>query len=191
MMGTDERLGRVLIPALQDIGARREVLPYGRYQATFDEIKLHYNLGGDPERNAIWKEFEKHFNMTKMVFGKIAAIWIGGSFITSEQDPHDIDIVYLMTEAMYKQACGTKEGRFLINLLTNMRSVVPGTRNKVDAYLLPVLPTEVEIEATQRQYLLYRGYWDQFWSKARFDANSARWQYPAAGYLEVIVDGYE
>ena len=43
----------------------------------------------------------------------------------------------------------------------------------------------------QTNYMVTRGYWDQFWSKARFAEGNDRWHYPSAGYLEVIIDGYD
>ena len=187
MIGDNEKLGQVLIPTLRNIGAKREVLPYGRYQTTFDEIETFYSVNNDPSRNAIWTEFMQHFAVVRKGFGEVAAIWVSGSFITSEQTPHDIDVVYLVTESMYANATQSNLGKFAIQRLTNKRKSF-NQKSMVDSYLLVVPPTEYGYE--QDKYLAIRGYWDQFWSKTRFDADSSRWLYPAAGYLEVIIDGY-
>ena len=41
-------------------------------------------------------------------------------------------------------------------------------------------------------YAQMRGYWDQFLSKTRYvEEKDDRWHYPAAGYVELIVDGYD
>ena len=182
-------LGVAMIPSFVDIGASRNVLPYGRYLASMDEAKSRFAPETDANRLAIWEEFCKHAALARSAFGKVAGVWIGGSFITSEEVPHDIDVVYFVTEEAYKNAVNTQQGRFVISLLLQKQVLPDGMKPKVDAYLVTVPPTQYVNDRSD--YMSNRGYWDQFWSKTRFENGNERWLYPAAGYLQVVIDGYD
>lgn len=175
------------IPELQDIGALRRVLPFGRYLATMDELRARYVPDNDDNRRAIWEAFCEVTGEVRQVYGKVAAAWLGGSFITSEEHPHDIDVVFLVDEHSYTYGCATNVGRFVTQILLRKHPGVSRLNPLVDAYLFPVPPTQIEYDYN---YCVARGYWDQFWSKARFVDGDERWLYPAAGYLEVVIDGY-
>lgn len=177
-----------MIPELQDIGALREVLPYGRYLTTYEELEARFVPEDDENRNRIWKAFQEVTFILKQAYGKIAAVWFGGSFITSECKPNDIDVVYLVDSESYSQAISGSQGQFVTSVLLRKNPTIGRFDPLVDAYLFFVPPTET---ANDYNYSVSRGYWDQFWSKARFEDGNKRWLYPAAGYLEVIIDGYD
>lgn len=177
-----------MIPELVDIGAKRRVLPLGRYSCSLDDIRERYVPDGDENRSAIWSDLLTVINLVRETVGCIAELWIGGSFITSEENPHDIDVVFFFKEDCIKSV--DSRGAFVLNLLS--RSYGPDRRvsSYVDSYVIIVPPTEVENDA-KRGHTPLRGYWDQFWSKTRFEDEDERWLYPAAGYLEVMIDGYD
>lgn len=177
-----------MIPSLVNKGSMRNVLPYGRYLATLDEIADTFVPECDENRQEIWDSFNDAINVARLAFGEVIGVWIGGSFITSEQNPHDIDVVFLIKEDAYKKASLSNEKCFFANILINREIEF------VDSYILVVPPTEITqdgIPELQKLYLNMRGYWDQFWSKSRFEGNNNRWLYPAAGYLQVVIDGYD
>lgn len=177
-----------MIPGLVDVGALRKVLPHGRYLATMEEVERIYAPSQDDNRSKIWSSFQDVNEIVRSVYGKLASVWIGGSFITSEEHPHDIDVVYLVGAKHYEEAVKAPRGQFVSQILMRRNPDIARLDNLVDAYLLPVPPTEVE---NIYNYSAARGYWDQFWSKARYaDDTDGRWLYPAAGYLEVMVDGF-
>lgn len=176
-----------MIPELLDIGAVRKVLPHGRYLATMEDIEAKYVPEGDENRRAIWDAFQEVTSVIRQAYGKLAAVWIGGSFITSEETPHDIDVVFLLNGEVYRQAIVNPEARFVTQILLKRNPLIKKFSDRVDSYLLTVPPTEMGYEYN---YMVSRGYWDQFWSKTRFPEGDVRWHYPSAGYLEVIVDGY-
>lgn len=182
-----------MVPEFQKIeGAKRDVLPLGRYLATFDDLKERYVPEGDKNRQEIWEAFQDVLGQLRAILNSVAAVWIGGSFITSEAEPHDIDVVFIITEDTYNAATSNL-AKFALWVLSDNTSMPPRLNPLVDGYLLVVPPTDVVLnDVTRTEYARQRGYWDQFWSKTRFlDANDDRWHYPAAGYVEVIVDGYD
>ena len=183
-----ETEGGSLIPELQEIGALRKVLPYGRYLTTMEELEEKYVPADDDNRRAIWLAFQEVTSIVRQAYGKLAAIWLGGSFITSEEQPHDIDVVYLVDEDSYSKGIKDPRGQFVTQVLLGKSSVTTKLHPLVDAYLFPVPPTTIE---NNYNYSATRGYWDQFWSKARYGEGNSRWLYPAAGYLEVVIDGYD
>ena len=143
---------------------------------------------GDENRSAIWDGLLTVVNLVKETVGSIAELWIGGSFITSEEIPHDIDVVFFFKEECLKSV--DSRGAFLLNRLSGSYGPDRKVNNLVDSYMMVVPPTEFEND-TKRGYTPWRGYWDQFWSKTRFEDDDKRWLYPAAGYLEVMIDGYD
>lgn len=176
-----------MIPELQEIGAIRKVLPHGRYLASIDDIESKYVPDGDDNRRAIWDAFQEATSIVRQAYGRLAAAWIGGSFVTSEKAPHDIDVVYLVDSKTYSNAIASPEGQFVTQVLLRKHPLIKTLNERVDSYLLTVPPTEIGFDYN---YMVTRGYWDQLWSKARFPEGSDGWHYPSAGYLEVIFDGY-
>ena len=171
-----------------DIGAKRRVLPLGRYSCSLDDIQERYVPDDDENRSAIWDGLLTVVNLVKETIGSIAELWIGGSFITSEENPHDIDVVFFFKEDRIKSV--DSRGAFLLNLLSGRYGSDLRISSYVDSYMIVVPPTEFEND-TKQGYTPWRGYWDQFWSKTRFEDDDKRWLYPAAGYLEVMIDGYD
>lgn len=171
-----------------DIGAKRRVLPLGRYSCSLDDIRERYVPDGDENRSSIWDGLLTVVNLVKETVGSIAELWIGGSFITSEEIPRDIDVVFFFKEECLKSV--DSRGAFLLNRLSGSYGPDRKVNNLVDSYMMVVPPTEFENDA-DRGYTPWRGYWDQFWSKTRFENDDERWLYPAAGSLEVMIDGYD
>lgn len=160
-----------MIPNLIDIGAERKVLPLGRYSCTLDEVRERYVPEGDENRAAIWNGFLRTIDFVKSTVGSLAEAWIGGSFITGEEHPHDIDVVFFFKEE--KIAVVGNAGAFVLNVLAGKLGPAQRLNEYVDGYLVVVQPTEVESRGPQG-WISMRGYWDQFWSKARFNGDDAR-----------------
>ncbi len=176
-----------MIPDFLDCGAKRNVLPLGRYSCTLDEVHERFVPDNDENRKAIWQAFLLVLESVRFTIGGVAEVWISGSFITSERQPHDIDVLFLIKQEMFANL--SQEGGYVANVLARRIAGVPRLNELVDGYLLVVPPTETD-DAGVFGYTSSRGYWDQFWSKARFDGDDSRWLYPAAGYLEVTIDGF-
>ena len=147
-----------MIPELTDIGAERKVLPLGRYSCTLDEVRERCVPEGDENRTAIWDGFLKTVDFVKATVGSLAEVWIGGSFITDEEYPHDIDAVFFFKEE--RLAVVSQPGIFVLNMLAGRLGRGKRLNEYVDGYLVVVQPTEIENKDPQG-WISARGYWDR------------------------------
>lgn len=143
-----------MIPELVDIGAKRRVLPLGRYSCSLDDIRERYVPDDDENRSAIWEGLLTVVNLVRGSVGSIAELWIGGSFITSEENPHDIDVVFFFKEDCIKSV--DNRGAFLLNLISGRYGPDRRLNSYVDSYMMVVPPTEFENDAN-RGYTPWRG----------------------------------
>lgn len=172
-----------MIPDLQDVGAGYEVLPPGRYLTTFEEIGESFVPDSNASREAIWTEFVNATEFYRETIGEIFSVWIGGSFVTSKDTPSDIDVTYLIKSDVFNMAVNNKYGNAAILMMRNRSSF---NFDLIDSYIITIPPTHTS--CSPQDYMQWRGYWDQFWSKARTnDPNQP--SFPKCGYLEVILDG--
>lgn len=183
------------IPTLLQLdGAQRKALPLGRYLVELEDVENEFVASKSARRQEIWIAFCECLDAVRGAVGNIAEVWIGGSFTTSKEEPGDIDVVFLFTKECFDMvASGTSiDAKFALSVLTR-HAPIERLHPLVDGYALIVPPTEYDVDGEfETVYARQRGYWDQFWSKTRFvDERSDRWRYPASGYLEVIIDGYE
>lgn len=65
-------------------------LPYGMYNMSFEEFESIFCKNRTEKREKILKEYKKHLNEIKNT-GYYLDHWIGGSFITTKDNPNDID----------------------------------------------------------------------------------------------------
>lgn len=173
-----------MIPALQDNG----LLPLGRYPSTPEEVAGRFAPPSSPQRQAMWAEWVELTDLIRSTVGELPAVWLGGSFVTSKEKPGDIDSVYLLKlETVLK----------LSDFQKSVLEVIVDGENH--GHLGVISPYIIFLEEMQDGTtlckqgdasisLLERGYWDQLWSRTRECHNPA---YPACGYLEVIIDGYQ
>ena len=179
-----------MIPELQDIGTERNVLPLGRYLCTLDELRDRFVPEESDKRKKIFAAFQFIIGLLKEAFGSVCEVWVGGSFVTSKEEPGDIDAVFVIRADLFDHARDTELGRFAIWGLNTKH----GFSSLIDAFVLFIHPTGVDNEAVaegEYDYMKSRGYWDQFWSKTRsVTVEETGESYPSAGYLEVMLDGF-
>lgn len=65
-------------------------LPFGIYEVDFDEFKNKFSDGLSQRRTTIMKHYEKHLKEI-LDWEYVLNHWIDGSFITTEENPGDID----------------------------------------------------------------------------------------------------
>lgn len=172
-----------MIPDLQDVGATYKILPHGRYLTTFDEINASFVPVGNSARETIWTEFINATEFYRETIGEIFSVWIGGSFITSKDNPSDIDVTYLIKSDVFNKAIHDIYGNKAISI---MRRVDTFRFDLVDSYIIELHQTHTQ--CSPQDYMQWRGYWDQFWSKTRI-GDPSQPSFPKCGYLEVMIDG--
>jgi hypothetical protein len=166
-------------------------LPPGRWVCTEEEAKAVYVDGQPGDREDIWLEWQQVTSAVRDVVGEVAACWLSGSFFTDKPDPRDIDCVYIIdsTRLIDAAASDPRHAMFLYQVATSQLKDVHGVR--VDSYVLEWMPTPgAEMPEEAKEYLGWRGYWDDLWCRIR-DEDARLDSIPRRGYLEVYLDGYK
>ncbi|MGP9034570.1 DUF6932 family protein [Glutamicibacter nicotianae] len=184
------------ISSLVQLSGSLEVPSIGRRSLTLDEFANQFGPGtefcNNERRMLIWGHFIRATEMLRSSID-VAAVWIGGSFITNKPDPNDVDAVYILNENKYSNLDVSGKQRvagFGTDGWLFERSI------RVDSHILGWRP-HAELDhrnPAQHEYLKSRGYWDDFLQRYAEDKKSPLTEasaIPKRGYLEVILDGYD
>lgn len=169
-----------MIPELIDLpNARRKELPPGRHPATVSEVEEAYVPDGDENREKLWAELLTAMELFSECVKPLAEVWVGGSFTTSEEHPHDLDVVFLFPVV--------DDNDPALKVVNRFHTAAKQSLPDVQIFYLPVPRTGMGNEPSW--YMQNRGYWDQFWSKYRRRDSDVPPHYPLSGYLAVSCDG--
>ncbi len=75
-------------------------LPVGIYEATLQEVLDHFGQGS-LQRQLVASRLKKIYNLVKIT-GKLSRFVIYGSFITSKENPNDVDVFLVMNDDFTK-----------------------------------------------------------------------------------------
>lgn len=78
-------------------------LPEGVHLATMDEVVVHFG-SGTPQRQAVTARLLRVYHLATAT-GKLERLIIFGSYITTEPEPNDVDIVLIMRDDFRIGAC--------------------------------------------------------------------------------------
>ena len=117
-------------------------LPYGMYYMTLKELKEIFS--NTKRRKEIIKEYEKHLEEIKNT-GYFIDHWIDGSFITSKENPNDIDT---LTEFNGYEAEKNNKKREIEDLIMTSKSKTKGYCHSFRVYRYP------HYEKTDYEYFL-------------------------------------
>lgn len=183
-----------MIPQLDSDG----FLPPGRYRTDLNEVKQRFVAGAKSEppslRDDLWTDLERCIKFTQQAAGEVAALWVGGSFLSAKPKPGDVDVVFIIDQALLIRAQADATSAQWLGLLANNQLSAHGFR--LDTFLIPwrVMP-EVQAGSRAEAYFRDRGHWDDFWQRRRSGPKGSPATradaMPVSGYLEVIVDGYK
>lgn len=188
-----------------NLDASTGYLPRGRHRVSEDDVHArfvtHPDFAASATRLEVWKQYELGRDLLASKV-RIHAVWMGGSFLTSKVDANDLDALFIIS------------GRDYIRLKPPDRKVVesflptpaPGKSKPVrghglerlDSFLLtwsPFSPLSPRGAPDHAEYALWRGYWDDFWQRDRFnkpDGIPRTWKdaIPVRGYLEVELNDF-
>ncbi len=166
-------------------------LPLGRWTVEVADLAEFVALPDSAHRAAVFNDWTRLTETLRRVTGGVAACWLSGSFFTTKPEPADLDCLYVIDHQNLARArADVTAAKFLQIVAKSQVKSVLGLR--VDSYVLPWWPhagTDAGPSDRGEQYLLPRGYWDDFWSRERHqDPRTSA--LPRRGYLEVILDGY-
>ncbi|MHA7153955.1 DUF6932 family protein [Arthrobacter sp. TMN-50] len=170
------------------------VLPIGRRQWSTDEIRAKFCPTpefGQTHRQVLWQHFELATQTLRSVV-PVAAVWIGGSFLTSKESPGDVDAVYIVRARAYDNLTDVEKQQ--VSLFSGGEQL-KARGLSVDSYVIHWAPRASNRPTTDEELeqLLSRGYWDDWLQRHKVDRAvpaSDEDSYPTRGYVEVILDGY-
>jgi hypothetical protein len=169
----------------------------GRYRTDVAEVQQRFVATAQSTpanlRSDLWTDLERCVSFTKQAVGNVAALWLGGGFVTVKPDPSDIDVVFIIDQLAVLKAKNDPQSDAWMALLANNGLSAHGFR--LDTFVIPwrVMP-EVNRAPRADAYFAERGHWDDFWQRRRSGPKGSPKvradAMPLSGYLEVIVDGY-
>lgn len=146
-------------------------LPTGRYLATIGEFEQRFvnTFPSSATRAKIYEGWRRRREELQSIV-RVEQEWIDGSFVTGKSNPKDIDVVTFILAHEIDAIPISDRQRVLELTCGNHPKIVFGC----DSYLATVLP---EDHPFYNEFLRYRGYWDNQWSRSRTGSQK--------GYVEV------
>lgn len=181
-----------MIPSFEPSG----LLPRGRFVCRLEEAKQELVLAPrfktSKTRADIWEDFCFMIEFLKKR-ASVPAVFLGGSFVTAKLDPADIDLTVIIDKDSVRHV-GTWDVINKALAAAQSRRPVGGRTLRVDPYLIP-WDCQPSQQLADRDYLELRGRWDDWWQRSvrgeERQTPERSHAFPVAGYLEVIVDGYQ
>lgn len=186
------------IPAL--LGGQ---LPEGRHCASLDEFEIAFVLdpafAASTTRSPAFADLLSALDLLNVYHhALVERMWMGGTFTSGKLDPSDIDVTFLLNEAIYNSLSKKVQARIFRLGRKGKGFVEVGL--VVDAFFLVRSrianpwsgPGEVSDSASS--YMGIRGAWDDWWSRdrrigAKDTAPLVEDSDPVRGYVEVIFNG--
>jgi hypothetical protein len=177
-------------------------LPPGRHVCTVAEVEAAFVQDGrfatSATRSDLWNDWNDALSLLQSAV-TVHAAWIGGSFTTSKVDPGDIDVTYIVNGGVVRSLQGAQETK-IVNIFNTTGRVRSEFNLNVDTYLVfwecVPAPLPPGMNGFQDQYYWARGYWDDWWQRARCQGGPKGGPpvpadtVPRRGYLEVPVSDY-
>ncbi len=172
-----------------------EFLPPGRYRWTLDDIEAKYlpeTEYGQTRRQVIWEHFKVATETLRQTV-PVAAVWIGGSFLSTKAEPSDVDAIYIVPGNAF-DALQDDQDRQMVSLFSGGEQL-KARGLFVDSYVFHWTPRASSGPQTdpERQELMARGYWDDWLQRHKLDRQVAATDedaLPVRGYVEVVLDGF-
>jgi hypothetical protein len=172
-----------------------EMLPPGRHRRTWEDLRDAYcptTQFGQSRRQLVWEHFELATQTLRSVV-PVAGVWVGGSFLTSKQEPGDIDAVYIVRAKAYDLLTDDSSRRTVALFAGDEQLKARGIL--VDSYVIQWAPRSTNGLITDQDHaqLLSRGYWDDWLQRHKEDRGTPptdQDSFPVRGYVEVVLDGF-
>lgn len=148
--------------------------------------------GFTPRRIELLDQLESFVDLVTRVV-PVCALWVSGSLLTDKPDPGDVDVLLVFNEDDIASLAGAGAKRLVTT--QGLKDLVAKRKMDLDAFALVWRARPgVKPAREDEKYLLYRGYWDDFWMRMRTVPKTVpptrACALPRRGYVEVIIDGY-
>ena len=148
--------------------------------------------GFNPRRITLLDQLDEFTSLVSKVI-PICAMWVSGSFLTDKPDPSDIDVLLVFNEDDVANLAGDAAKRLVTT--EGLQKLAARRSLNIDAYgIVWRARPDVIYGAEDEEYLLLRGYWDDFWMRMRTvpktSSPTRACALPRRGYVEVILSGY-
>jgi len=176
-------------------------LPLGRYASTLAEVEAEFvtapQWSGSVARPEIWSEFVSATTHLRSIV-PVCNVWISGSFLTQKAEPDDIDVMYWVED---RHVAAIDPSR-VVDLLVLQKFATNQLRNdlnlRIDSRVgqWHARPEPAFMNTPEdRNHMITRGFWDDFWQRARSGAKGdppvRTDALPKRGYIEVVLDGHD
>lgn len=108
-------------------------LPYGMYNLTINEIEKIYSRNSSKRRKEIMEIYKIHLNEIQNT-GYYLDHWIGGSFITTKENPTDIDT---LTEFDGEKVDENDDKKLIDDLINNSKEKTDNLCHSLRLYKYP------------------------------------------------------
>ena len=175
------------------------MLPLGRYGCTVGDVEARYVTDAQFANSSTRPQIFSDLNAVKGMLDKIdenlvERVWIGGSFVTGEVDPDDIDCTFWINANVFYGLPSNSQRNKLMEL--NKKGQLRAKTNlRVEPFLVVRIPianpwSKGGVSAEATFYTSLRGAWDDWWQRVRTTSNKATLPVlqdaePRRGYLEV------
>ncbi|MFJ5099308.1 DUF6932 family protein [Streptomyces sp. NPDC088557] len=186
----------------------RGFLPPGRYRLSPDDAEQMLvaddRFNGSETRPELWAGLEAYLSRffeleerhADALEGKglVHAVWLGGSYVSTKLNPHNIDLTVLVDEAaseLIKGRVGTKWLNAAFNRKARLAEFGVSPLRVGYRPVASVFRAEL-LDPRDQAYLRERGAWDDWWQRCRLDGAdktepTTESAAPRRGYLEVTL----
>lgn len=184
--------------------------PPGRARMTLTEVRTEWvdSLPNSTTRQDIWQKFEEYLRRFAEIEEKAIAsgllapeeeivkfLWLGGSFISDKVSPCNIDATIFLDGVTVeklkgKRGSGWISQAFSRDKLDKSPKFSGITPIRVDYFPVISVFQLDSLHSQQRDYLLKRGAWDEWWQRLRDKETLEPTESSAAtrrGYIEVVL----
>ncbi|WP_435233171.1 DUF6932 family protein [Micromonospora aurantiaca (nom. illeg.)] len=180
-----------MIPPLD---AETGYLPQGRYACTESEIQErfvdHEDFAASKSRREVWEHYaaSRDFILQRV---PLYRVWFAGSFMTAKIDPEDLDVTWVWDADAFEGL--DDQEKIVLQQFAMGKGGLARFGLRIDSYAVPwrCIPAPTTDLVSLDPYFRFRGYWDDWWLRARTGPKDAPPKqedaYPRRGYLEVTI----
>lgn len=187
-----------IIPDLEVSGQ----LPPGRYRATVDEVEARFVRDArwdvSETRPKVWNGFRSYVDAWRQVEADtgvdlLKGVWMGGSFVSSEMNPADLDASPIYDDIAFRSLKGRPGAGHAARLIGHRQSVVEAFAVEPFAIGWRSIPSTLFVmglDNATKDSLAVRGGLDDWWQRVRPEGARRAPEAPVdlgvRGYIEVV-----